>query len=187
MHIKHAQSGFSVLELMIVLFLFGLLGAFVVPNLFRTKQGVERKEFLSSFETLIKDSVARSISHNQMHQIFIDIAHEVIQTRVYDPQSIEVNQHKKFTPLVDFEYVTSIPFLKRFHIKNFFINGIDEVTPGNAMQDVSFYIMPDGTSQAIIANIVDEDEDGQVQDVQYSFVINPFYARMSVHEAFQTP
>lgn len=188
MQTRTAQPGFSFLELMIIFALLALLGAFVVPNLFRTKQGTQRKEFLISFETLLKDATLRSIVENKMHQIYIDIAHELIQTRIYDPTSIEINKHKQFAALEkNQEYVVEIKFLKQFKINNFFINGIDEVTPGAAMQDVMFYIMPDGTSQAIVANLTDQDEEGIMPDVNFSFVINPFYARMSVYETFQTP
>ena len=184
---KRAQSGFSLLELMIVLALIGLLGAFVVPNLFRTKQGAERKEFSTSFETLLKDAVLRSIVEKKDHQIYIDIAHELIQTRVYDKSSIETNKHKQFTRVEDEQYVTEIKFSNQFKFQNFFINGIEELVSGTAALDILFYVMPDGTSQAIIANIVDQDEDGINPDVNFSFVINPFYARMSVYETFQAP
>ena len=187
MQTKKAQPGFSLLELMIVLALIGLLGAFVVPNLFRTKHGAERKEFLTSFETLLKDAVLRSIVENETHQIYIDIVHELIQTRIYDETSIEANQHKQFTRVQDNQYLTEIKFSKQFKFQNFFINGVEELVAGTAALDILFYIMPDGTSQAIIANVIDQDEDGSVSDVNFSFVINPFYARMSVYETFQAP
>lgn len=183
---KTVEYGYSLLELMIVLAIIGLLGAFAVPNLFKTKQGAERKEFIASFQVMLKDCVLRSIVQNKMHQIYIDIEHEVIQIREFDASSIETNQHQKFKKVEDFGYLTEIRFLKRFVIHNFFINGIDEVTPGNAMLNVSFYIMQDGTSQAIVVNFVDQDIDGVVPDIQFSCVINPFYARLSVHETFQT-
>ncbi len=193
-HFKTAQLGFSFFELMVVLALIGLLGAFVVPNLFRTKQGAHRKEFLASFDMLLKDAVLRSIIKNQVHQVFIDIAHGIIQIREYDKDSIETKAFKKFKKVQDQEYTTEIPsksqkdlHLQQFKMQNFFINGIEEMIAGNAMQDVSFYVMPDGTSQAIIANLIDEDEDGIQPEVQFSYVINPFYARMSVYETFQTP
>ena len=46
--------------------------------------------------------------------------------------------------------------------------------------------MPDGTSQPVIANLIDESDDALL-DVNFSFVVNPFYARMSVYDRFQTP
>ena len=186
MHKRSVQSGFSLLELMIVFALIGLLGAFVVPNLFRTKQGAARKEFLTEFEALLKDAVLRSITENKIHQIFIDLEHEKIQIRIFEKNSIEMNHHKKFVRLIDAQYLTEINFPKRFIIKDFFINGIQELVPGNMILDVVFYVMPDGTSQAIVANLIEEDIDGIAPDTKFSFVINPFYARMSVHETFQT-
>jgi type II secretory pathway pseudopilin PulG len=179
---------------MVVFALLGLLGAFVVPNLFKVKQGVQRKEFLASFEHLLKDAVLRAVLTDSVHQIYIDVAGGKIQTRIFDPQSIETNRHKKFILLQDQQYLTQIPSknqknldLKRFKIKNFFINGIEELVAGTAVLDLMFYIMPDGSSQAIIANVIDEDEDGVQPDVQFSYEINPFYARMSVYDRFQTP
>ncbi|MBP6870277.1 type II secretion system protein [Candidatus Babeliales bacterium] len=185
--LKLEQRGFSLLEMTIVLALIGLLGAFVVPNLFKNNRGTQRKEFLASFETLLKDTVLRSVVENKMHQFYIDIEHEIMQIREYDPKSIETNQHKKFKKVEDVEFRTEAQFLKRYSIHNFFINGIDEVTAGNAMLDVFFYVMPDGTSQAVVINFVDQDSDGVEKDVRVSVVINPFYARMSVYETFQTP
>lgn len=182
-----AQPGFSVLELTVVFALLALLGAFVVPNLFRAKQGAQRKEFLSSFEQLVQDAVVRSITMNKVHQIFIDIAHEVIQLREYNPQSIEQSEYKKFVLVKDANYMTEIKFLKRCQIKDFFINGVQELRPGTASLDLGFYVMQDGTSQAIIANCIDQDEDGIEPEVKFSIVINPFYARILVHETFQTP
>lgn len=187
MHVKTTQAGFSFLELMVVFALLTLLGAFVVPNFFKNKQGAERKEFLQSFESLLKDAILRSIMTHEMHQIYLDIAHQAIQTRTYDAASIETNQHKKFKQVKDADYLTQINFLKRFTIQNFYINGVDEVVPGNAMQDVMFYVMPDGTSQAIMVNLVDQDEDGLTADIPFSFQINPFYARMTTYDAFSTP
>ena len=193
-HCRTQQQGFSLFEMLIVLALLALLGAFVVPNLFRTKQGAQRKEFLTSFEILLKDAVLRSIMKNLVHQIYIDLVKGVVQIRVYDPQSIETNYHKKFIPLNDAQYVTMVPSaqqknldLRHFKIKNFFINGIEELQAGTATLDIMFYIMPDGTSQAIIANMVEEDEQGIQPDVQFSYEINPFNARMSVYDTFQTP
>ncbi len=188
------RPGFSLIELMIVFALLGMLGAFVVPNLFRQKQGAARKEFLDSFATLLKNAVLRSIVTNSVHQIYIDLVHGVIQIRVHDPKSIETNQHKQFVPLHDQEYVTQIPAvhqknldLHQFSIKNFYINGVEELVAGTQTLDIMFYIMPDGTSQAIIANMVDEDPDGLAPDIKFSYEINPFYARMQVHDTFTTP
>ena len=186
MHNSTKKSGFSLIELMIVFVLIAMLGAFVVPNIFKTKPGVEQKQFLSSLETMLKHTVVRAILEQQIHQIYFDIKHEIIQVRIRDEKSIETSQHKQFTEVKDAEFQTHIPFLKDFKIKNFLINGTDEVLPGAALEDVLFYIMPDGTSQPVIVNIVHESDDA-VQDVKFSFVINPFYARMSVYETFQTP
>ena len=186
MHKSTQQSGFSFIELMIVFVLIAMLGAFVVPNIFRTKQGAQRKEFLLSLEVMLKDAVLRSIIYNQVHQIYFDIENEVVQLRIHDDKSVETSLHKQFSEVKDAEYHTKIQFLKKFKIKNFFINGVDEVLSGAALQDVLFYVMPDGTCQPVVANFVDENDDAQ-QDVSFSLTINPFYARMAVYEKFQTP
>jgi prepilin-type N-terminal cleavage/methylation domain-containing protein len=180
------QSGFSLLELMIVFVLIAMLGAFVVPNIFKRKSGVEQKQFLSSLETMLKHTVVRAVLEQQVHQIYFDIKQEIIQVRIHDAKSVETKLHKQFTEVNDPEFKTHIPFLKEFKIKNFFINGNEEVFPGRLLEDVLFYIMPDGTSQPVVVNIVHENDDA-MQDVNFSFVINPFYARMSVYETFQTP
>ena len=180
------KSGFSLLELVIVFALIGMLGAFVVPNIFRTRQGTERKEFVSSLETMLKNAVLESVVQNKVHQIYFDIEKELIELRVHDSKSTETKMKDQFVQIKDADFPTNISFLKKINIKNFFINGSDEVSAAAKLQDVLFYIMPDGTSQAVIINFVDEGDD-TAQDVNFSLVINPFYARMSVHETFQTP
>lgn len=187
MQIKTVQPGFSFIELMVVLALLGLLGAFVVPNIFKSNRGAEQKKLLISFKTMVQDATLRAITTNQIHQIFFDITNECIQLRIYDPQSLESNQHKKFRLVKDSQFLTQIPFFKQFVIKNFFINGVDEVKVGNTMYDVSFYIMPDGTSQPIVINCIDENEIGSTQNPTFSIVVNPFYARVLTHETFQEP
>jgi len=186
MHKNTMQPGFSFVELMIVFLLIAMLGAFVVPNIFRTKKGKERKEFLLSLETMLKDAVLRSIIHNEMHQIYFDIVKEEVLLRTHDDKLTDQSTHKQFSEVKDTEYHTKIKFLKNFKIKNFFINGNDEVVSGAALQEVLFYVIPDGTSQAVVANLVDEDDDDE-QGISFSLVINPFYARMSVYETFQSP
>lgn len=180
------QSGFSLLELMIVFALIAMLGALVVPNIFRVKPGAVQKEFLSSLDSLIQQTVARSVVEQKVHQIYFDIKQEFVQMRQKDPKSIELKTHKQFTQVKDSQYTTQIPLPKDFKIKNFFINGIDEVNHAAQLEDVLFYSMPDGTSQPVVVNITHEHEDA-AQDSSFSFVINPFYARMSVYEAFQAP
>jgi len=180
------QSGFSILELMVVFALISMLGAFVVPNFFRQQQGVERKEFLNKFEMLVKDAVLLSVIKNKVHQIYYNVTNEVVQIRVHDATSIEANEHKKFAKVDDQDYLTEIKFLKNFKIINFFIDGLDGVASGSTLIDVMFYIMPDGTSQPVVANIIDQSDD-VAQDVKFSFVINPFYARIFVYDRFQTP
>jgi len=159
----------------------------MVPNLFKTNRSQERKQFIAQFEAFVKATVMRSIVENRIHQIYIDIVHESIQMRVYNSQSTEMNRHKQFIQVKDSRYTTEMKFLKHYAIKNFYINGIDEVVPGTIMQDVMFYSMPDGTSQAIIINIIDQDEENAHQDAPLSIVINPFYARISTSETFQKP
>jgi len=46
--------------------------------------------------------------------------------------------------------------------------------------------MPDGTCQPVVANFVQVD-DLSDKDIPFSFTLNPFYARMSVYETFQSP
>lgn len=180
------QSGFSLLELMIVFALLAMLGALVVPNIFRVKPAAVQKEFLSSLDSLIQQTVARSVMEQKVHQVYFNIKEELVQMREKDPKSIERSTHKQFTQVKDAQYITQIAFSKDFKIKNFFINGIDEVNHAAQLEDVLFYIMPDGTSQPVAVNIIHEHENA-AQDSNFSFVINPFYARMSVYETFQAP
>ena len=186
MLINKAKQGFFILELVIVLALIGVLGSMVIPNLFRSKQGVVRKEFLSSFESLLKGAVQQAVLTGKVYQVYINNDDKIVQTRVFDSKSSEQNKHKQFTKVNDDQYLQELPLPSQLIVKNFFIGKSDEVIAGSKLQDVWFYIMPDGSCQPILVNMIDQ-HDYTENDFKFSFVISPFYARMSVYESFQTP
>lgn len=178
------QKGFGLFEMIIVLSLLAGLGAMVVPNLFRSQTTAARKEFLSSFRDLLQHAVLHAVYENKTVQVYINVESEKIQLRQFDEQVVEENKHKKFSEIKADNFKPYISLPSSLSIKNFVINETDEVRSQARLQEVWFYIMPDGTSQPVIVNMIDRD-DREEKDIPFSFVINPFYARMSSYEGFQ--
>lgn len=178
------QKGFGLFELVIVLALIAGLGAMVVPNLFRNQAAVERKQFVADVKKLLQQAVKFAVYQNKVVQVYCNFEDHEMVLREFDQQSNEENKHKKFKVMKKNGKPVTIFWPEDIVVKNFVINEKDEVLSSAKLQDVWFYIMPDGTSQPVVVNCIDQN-DLQQEDLKFSFVINPFYARVQFYEKFQ--
>ncbi|HSW75503.1 MAG TPA: hypothetical protein VLG50_00515 [Candidatus Saccharimonadales bacterium] len=157
---------------------------FVVPRFLTNPRNKEKKEFFSSFSRLVSDTTYQALTTKKIHQVFFDIEHHTIQVKIHSPSPQETDKHEQFKPVPDGTFHSSMPIPEFLVVKNFFIQGVDEVKPGKNFLNAWFYIMPDGTSQAVIINIENESE---TVDNQFAIVINPFYSQAKLHDTFTKP
>lgn len=183
---QNKQPGFSFLEIMIVLLLISIAGSFVIPTFFGKRHGVIRKQFIADFTTLVQETLFQAITTGKIHQLFFDIQNQEILVKVHEPSLHEDDMHQQFELAPADAFTPKMKLSQQLVIKNFYIQGIDEVKAGSIMNEIWFYIMPDGSSQTVIINIEDQDPDS-LDFHPFSISINPFYSQVQEHDAFQKP
>lgn len=181
---KKNMAGISFIEVLVVLLLLSLFMSFAIPKFLSSQQGRAKKLFFSEFSVLVSDAMYQAIISKKIHQIFWDLDHHEITTKVYDAASSEQDKHKKFKPIAPGVFHSKIKLPESFLIRNFYIQQKDEMEAGVTKHTLWTYIMPDGTSQQILINIQDEAED---KNNQFAIKINPFYSQVSLHHAFEKP
>ncbi|MBI2775324.1 type II secretion system protein [Candidatus Dependentiae bacterium] len=182
------KSGFSLIELLIVLFILGLVGLVAIPNLRFRNAEYERKDFVAKFESLIRSAWLQTLQTQQTHRVNIDLkARTILVERVV--RAPEKSTKENYEPVI-IPYVSS-PFKipVTIELRQFFIQGSDMLNqPGIKIETIWFYIVPEGLVQEVIINAIDlKDLDAQGKAKQFSLIINPFTAQLSEYDAFSKP
>ena len=178
--------GISFIEILIVLLLTSTILSFVIPSFFNKGIKSQKQTFISQFNTLVQESLMQAVINGKVYQIFFDFDQHLIIPKIHDLSLPPTNQHQQFSPLPKGAIPEPITLPAHFAVRNFFINGVDEFGSGRTMKTAWFYIMPDGTSQAIIINI-ESLEDTASKQYTFSLVINPFYSQVKEYDTFQKP
>lgn len=169
------SSGFSLLEIMIVLAIIGLSLTVVIPRLSRG-DNKQFDELIASLQALVQVGYTNALVTGQIHRVFFDIEHNRIRL---EKSTGKVNAQGKF----DFEplkisYVkTDFTLDDRFEIRHFVIQGKDEMSQaiGITTNEMWFFIMPEGLTQEVTMSIYDT-----LQDKEKTLVMNPFTAQLKV-------
>ena len=181
---QHNTMGFSFIETLVVLLLFSLCTSLVIPRLFQNKPGSVKKQFITNFKTLISETLYQAIATQKTHQIFFDLNKQEILVNVYQLNATESSKHSQFKPTNKNSFYNRLAIPSTFIIKNLYINKIDEMAQNKKVNDVYFYIVPDGTCQPVILNIIDEQIEA---NNNFSISINPFYSQVTEHDTFKSP
>ena len=165
----HKVSGFSFLEMLIVLLVIGLLLSIVAPRLRGNNRG-RMDEFVTNFQSLVTDTVSAAVTEHKPHKVLFDFEANTITTWSYHPETEEKNVHQQFVPVSG---ELSIP--EWLHITAFKIFGQDEMNSMKRTDTAWFYCMPDGSVQAVEIGVILED------DQQMMMTVSPFYGVVGVH------
>lgn len=177
------SAGISFIEILVVLLLMSLAMSFVIPRFLSSQHGRAKKQFFSEFSALVSGCLYQAVTTKKIHQIFWDIDHHEVLAKTFDEKSEEKNKHNQFKLAID-SPKNKIKIPEQFVIHNFFIQDDDRIKAGETMHTAWTYIMPDGTSQQLIVNMQDEEEQSSNR---FSIKINPFYSQVSLHDAFEKP
>lgn len=182
-------SGFSFLELIVVLAIIGILGTMVAPALLSLRSGNDRRVFTSSLQVLTRRAWHEALSSHQLHRIRFDLKkHVVIAERITGAK--DRAGEDVWQPLSD-EYVPShfdIP--AREQIKGVWVDGTDLLhARGETMTENWFFLFPDGTSQQVTIHIFDSGESTESTPggSRFSLVLNPLTVRFTEYPTFQKP
>ncbi len=181
-------SGFSLLELLIVIMIIGILGTMIVPNFQRSTPRYERESFIARFNSLVQFGWQQGLLTHKTHRVTVDVGKKEISL------TVESNEKDKsgeglFKPLVNPVQDASFIIPDQIVIKQFFIEGFDMMAKFAQSKTASvwFYIIPDGMVQNVVINFNDTKDllNDHVRPI--GLVLNPFSAQFKAYDTFQKP
>lgn len=176
------QVGFSFIEIIVVIMIIGVMATIVVPNLLQQAPGYKRKQFFTELNTFMAITWEHALSTNQLHRVMFDFDTRTIK--------IEVQTKQDETGKTTFQNVsgvyrkTTYTWDKNIEIREFFIEGLNEMKGGKKVDKMWIFVTPEGISQDAIINIVDI---GEQKEIPLSLVLNPFIVQFKIYDTFQRP
>ncbi|MBP9764913.1 type II secretion system protein [Candidatus Babeliales bacterium] len=178
---QNKTSGISFIEILVLLLMISIFMSFAVPRFITNKPRKAQKELFTEFATLVTETMQQAVITKTVHQVVWSFNEHKIFVKKHVKNSDEKNPGKQFEPVPTSLFTSTIQVPERMNVRNFIVQGKDEFASGS-LQDAWFYIMPDGNSQPVTINIIDELED---KAPQFSITVNPFYSQATFHDTFQ--
>ena len=182
------KAGFALVQLLIGLAILGVAGSIVLPSFSRQIVHYQQNKCLAELDGIVVYASLNAIKTGKVHTVKFNIASGLVIVELQqENENGETVTQKVASPFSDKDFV--LP--KSYQIVNFYIDGKDEYAElgaGRTMQDVFFYVYPRGHTQAIIINMVNQDDTSRsAQGAEIGLVLNPFRLQFEVHDAFQKP
>ncbi|OGB84073.1 hypothetical protein A3F66_06150 [candidate division TM6 bacterium RIFCSPHIGHO2_12_FULL_32_22] len=186
---SHKQA-FTFLEIMIGLVIIGLLASITIPNLRSLMKKDEHQIFVSNLNSLLSAALDNAVYSEKINRVIFDFINKKVSIEQQTEKKLPSGQ-MQFED-IDSQYTqSSFDFAKAdLEFINFFIDTKDEMnlSVGQAKKEkVWFYILPDGTAQPVILNIIDMSEQLSEEERKFSLVLNPFTIQFKEYEKFMQP
>jgi type II secretory pathway pseudopilin PulG len=184
------RPGFSFLQLVIVIAIMAIVGLVVVPNFSKRVPLAQRKEFFESLNAIARQAFIRALQTGHVHKVLFNLKERRVKL---EEQMVVMDKEGKpvFTPVALSFFAKHYEWQEQFEIKQFYVEGVDEVgkhNPDNTMEDIWFFIVPEGMAQEVIINLLDKRDTHYFLDGQeVSLVLNPFRVQFQMYEEFKNP
>ena len=182
--------GFSLIEIMLGLALLGMIGLIVAPNFKKRVPLYERKKFISTLNAVAKKTSIRSLETGHPHKVLFNLSQRTIKIQERTEKKDDAQEYI-FKDIITTYVKSSFRWDNRFVIENFYVEGVDEIgqhSSGNQMEDVWFFVMPEGMSQEAIINFRDtQDMMNDSDGVKKGLVLNPFSVEFLEYDDYQHP
>jgi len=180
-----SNRGFTLLEVLIVLAILGIMGTVVVPNLRGRDPATERKEFVARLNQFMTFAWYNGVVTDKVQKIVFDFEKQVIRLEQQKMEEEKPSQETVYEPVTRAYTQTTLAWPKRYHVKNFLIEGFDEAV-GRKLKKTWIFVVPDGLAQDVVMNIVDMSDVSQARKgAPFSLVLNPFTAHFKEYDNFQ--
>jgi prepilin-type N-terminal cleavage/methylation domain-containing protein len=182
------KSGFSLLELLIVIAIIGLISSMVVPNLQRSTPRYEREAFIARFNALVHYGWQQTLMTHKLYRITVDVGKKTIKLEV-DSGEKDRSGEAAFVPIANAVDDTACTIPDQIMVKQFFIEGFDMMAKFARSKTASvwFYIVPEGMVQNVVINFNDTKDLQNDKPRPIGLVLNPFSAQFKTYDTFQKP
>lgn len=184
------QKGFTLVQLVVALALIALVSGIVAPNIFRRMPQYERETFSETLNNLARQTWIRALQTGHVHKITFNLAARTLH--VEEKTDVVDHEEKPVFTRVPINFVQSnYQWPDQFEIQQFYVEGVDEVGRHGSertMEDVWFFIVPEGMAQEVILNILDTKDTYQnIEGKEFSLVLNPFRVQFEEFMEYQNP
>lgn len=169
--VKKFHSGFSLIEIIVVIALLALVSAIVIPRIKRQPLPLV-KQFEQNLNGLLQQTKTNAMATQKLHRIFLDHKNHVVRIDVEDGK--KDSQGKRTFKSLEIPYVkTSFPLDENLTIDRFTVNGKNFMSNTElSYYEMWFYITQDGICQEVEMVLVDQ------QKKQNAIItINPFFCK----------
>ncbi len=183
------KAGFTLLELVVVIFVLGLLLRITVPMFVNRIPGYKRNEFITQVSSLIKLAWQNALITQRMHRVWFDLEKKIMRVEIVKPKK-KGNDKEEFEPISVSYLKSEYHWPETFFIKQLYVDGTNILNqPGVKTETAWVYVLPEGLMQPTIINVVDtaESDEHNNEGKQIGLVVNPFTAQLSVYETFAKP
>lgn len=178
------KSGFTLLELMIVIALIGMIAAVMIPNFRGRTPTYERNTALAKLNGLVRFAWQNALTENKMHRVAFKIPGDV-------SLQIATGEYKLDEPVfipLERDYAdTTLEWPEQLEIKQFLIDQKDAMKElSSSKGTIWFVVMPDGLAQNVVINFIDAKDilpDGTPK--KFGLVLNPFTSQFKLYGSFQ--
>jgi prepilin-type N-terminal cleavage/methylation domain-containing protein len=183
---RAGSNGFTLIEILIAIVIMGIMLAVVVPNFRRLFPAREREQFVNALSALTRYAWQHALIERKNHKVIFDFTEKKVWIEM--ATGTTKSGQAEFGPLKRAYVATSLVIPKSIEIKNFIIEGYDEISRyggGSKAAQSWFFITPDGLTQTVTINFVSNKETAAGRPRQFGLVLNPFNAQFKVYDSFQ--
>ncbi len=171
-------TGFSLIEILVVLFIIGLLGSVVAPNFRGATPRREREKFIKQLESITQFGWQQALITKKTHRITFNFKTRTIALqieRIKDKEKVFTSPESQ---LIDNEF----EYPEQFEIKQFIIEGFDELKrfAGGGTDTTWFYVVPNGLTQDVKIVFADKKDTLGGRPRMTTLQINPFNGQFRV-------
>ncbi len=186
----NVRAGFSLVEIALVIAILAIIGMVVAPNFSRRVPLYAQQEFVAGLNTVARQAWVQSLETGAPHKVIFNLAQRTIRME-RKTKEVDHDGEAVFEPVVLDSLPENYEWPEQFEIKQFFVEGVDEVgkhASDSVMEDVWFFVIPEGMAQEVIINLIDTKDTHHTLDGQeLSLALNPFRVQFTVYEEFQNP
>ena len=162
--------------------ILSVVATIVIPNILQRAPGYERKKFFSELNSLMAITWEHALRTNQLHRVVFDFDTRTINIEV-ETKNDETGK-SSFTNISGVYRKTSYQWPENFEVREFFIEGLNEMKGGKKVEKMWIFVTPEGLAQEVIINVMDVT---QSKEIPLGLVLNPFIAQFKLYDTFQKP